>query len=137
MELLARLLSSGGAKAAFWLLSLAVIGEIQAQDFSYTNTNGTITITGYIGPGGDVVIPSTIAGAPVTSIGDGAFSFINNPFSLSSPTGLSNMTSVTIPDSVTNLGEGAFTGCPNLANISIGKGVTTLKEGAETGSWGT
>jgi hypothetical protein len=47
------------------------------------------------------------------------------------------MTSVTIPDSVTNLGEGAFTGCPNLANISIGKGIGTIKGGAETPSWGT
>src|SRR5262249_13395965 len=101
-----------------------------------TNTNGTITITGYTGPGGDVVIPSTIAGLPVTSIGDAAFSFVN-PTGQSSMTGLSNMTSVTIPDAVTNLGEGAFTGCPNLANISIGKGITTIKGGPLTQSWGT
>ena len=125
MKLLARLARSGGAKAAFWLLWLTLPGEVQAQDFTYTNTNGTITITGYIGPGGDVVIPSTIAGAPVTSIGDGAFSFV------------SNMTGVTIPDSVTNLGEAAFTGCPNLAHISIGKGITTIKGGPYTQSWGT
>jgi len=136
MELFPRLIRSGSATAAFWLLWLALPGEVRAQDFTYTNTNGTITITGYIGPGGDVVIPGTIAGAPVTSIGDAAFYF-NNPTGPSSMTGLSNMTSVTIPDSVTNLGAAAFTACPNLAHISIGKGITTIKGGAETGSWGT
>jgi hypothetical protein len=116
-ELLARLVKSGGAKATFCLLLLVFIGEIQAQDFTYTNTNGTITITGYIGPGGDVVIPSTIAGLTVTSVGDGAFS------------SLYNLTGVTIPDSVTNLGEGAFSVCTNLAAVTIGKGITTIKGG--------
>ena len=136
-ELLAPLVRSGAAKAAFWLLWLALFGAVQAQDFTYTNTNGTITITGYIGSGGDVVIPSTITGAPVTSIGDAAFSFVNNQTGPSSLTGLSNMTSVTIPDSVTNLGQEAFTGCPNLANIGIGKGITSIKGGAEGQWWAT
>ena len=39
-------------------------------EFNYTTNNGTITITGYTGPGGAVTIPSTINGLPVTSIGD-------------------------------------------------------------------
>jgi hypothetical protein len=43
-----------------WLL-LATPVVVQAQ-FSYTNNNGTITITGYTGTNLDVVIPSTIAG---------------------------------------------------------------------------
>ena len=113
-----------------------LLGILRAQDFGYTNTNGTITITGYKGAGGSVVIPGTINGLPVTSIGDGALSFINLN-DQSNLTGLSNMTSVIIPDSVTNLGEGAFAGCPNLATITIGKGITTIKGGAETSSWGT
>src|SRR5207248_8206292 len=107
-----------GTSCAFGALVLA--GEMQAQDFTYTNTNGTITITGYTGPGGNVVIPDTIDALPVTSIGDGALSFINNLSDQSKLTGLSNMTSVTIPDGVTYLGEGAFAGCPNLATITIG-----------------
>jgi hypothetical protein len=41
---------------------------VQAQDYAYTTNNGTITITKYIGPGGDVTIPSRINGLPVTSI---------------------------------------------------------------------
>ena len=44
----------------------AVPGAVQAQ-FTYTINNGTVTITGYTGPGGAVTIPSTIAGLPVTA----------------------------------------------------------------------
>src|SRR5882724_4109864 len=87
-------------EAACAMGALVLAGELQAQDFSYTNTNGTITITGYTGPGGDVVIPATIDGLPVTSIGDGALSFINLGSDQSNLTGLSNMTSITIPDGV-------------------------------------
>ena len=54
------------------LLLLALPAAVQAQ-FTYTNNNGAITITGYTGPGGDVTIPDTISGLPVTSIGDYAF----------------------------------------------------------------
>ncbi|MCX6921690.1 MAG: leucine-rich repeat domain-containing protein, partial [Verrucomicrobia bacterium] len=55
---------------------------------TYTTNNGTITITGYCGPGGNVTIPNTINGLPVTSIGSNTF---HNCW---------NLTSVTIPDSV-------------------------------------
>lgn len=115
--------------------ALLLVGMLRAQDFTYINTNGTATITGYTGAGGNVVIPSTIDGLPVTSIGDGALSLMN-PF-LSNPVGLSNLTSITIPDCVTNLGEGAFAGSPNLASITLGKGISTIKGGAETSWWGT
>ena len=48
-------------------------GSAQGQDFTYITNNGTITITRYIGTGGDVIIPSTISGLPVTTIGIQAF----------------------------------------------------------------
>jgi hypothetical protein len=99
--------------------------EVQAQDFSCTKTNGTITITGYTGPGGNVTIPSTIDGLPVTVIGLGAFA------------GLNNLTGVTIPDSVTNLGEQAFYGCSSLASLTIGNGITIIHGGANNGFGGT
>ena len=41
--------------------------------FDYITNNGAITITGYTGSDGVVAIPSTMAGLPVTSIGDWAF----------------------------------------------------------------
>src|SRR5271170_1574707 len=67
------------------LLLLAVPVAAQAQ-FTFTTNNGAITITGYTGPGGVVVIPSATNGLPVTSIADLAFDDITN------------LTSVTIPD---------------------------------------
>jgi hypothetical protein len=65
---------------------------VQAQ-FNYTvNDDGTVTITKYVGRGGDVVIPDTIDGLPVTSIGDTAFA------------GFAELTSVLIPNSVMSIG---------------------------------
>ena len=83
---------------------------------NFPNTN-TITITGYTGPGGDVAIPSSIAGKTVTAIGDWAF---NTCLSL---------TRVAIPDSVVDVGEHAFVNCFALTNAVIGAGVATV------GSW--
>src|SRR5690242_2284379 len=62
-----RLASYGGILAAL------LVGVLRAQDFTYTNRNGTITITGYIGPSGNVTIPASIGGVAVTAIGGAAF----------------------------------------------------------------
>jgi hypothetical protein len=96
------------------MLWLAHLGEVTAQDFTYSNNNGAITITGYTGPGGAVNIPSTINNLPVTSIGDNAF------FELT------NLTSVTISSSVTNIGYLSFSSCPSLTSVTIGNSVTSI-----------
>jgi hypothetical protein len=93
------------------------------DDFDYTTTNGTITITGYTGPGGAVVIPGAINGLPVTSIGDKAFYACTSLTGISIPSGVasigssafveSGLTSVTLPDTITNIGEFAFVYCIN------------------------
>jgi len=72
------------------LLLLALPAAVHAQ-FTFTTNNGAITITKYTASGGDVIIPDTTNGYPVTSIGSTAFEY-------------AGLTSVTIPDSVTNLG---------------------------------
>ena len=82
--------------------------------FIYITNGGTITVTGYTGPGGAVSIPGTINGLPVTRIGE-AFS---SCFSL---------TSVTIPDTVTNIGEYGFFYCTNLTNVTMYGGVTSIE----------
>ncbi|MBL9128716.1 MAG: leucine-rich repeat protein, partial [Verrucomicrobiales bacterium] len=58
-------------------------------------------------PTGDLVIPSTVNGRRVTSIGTYAFQ------------GCSGLTRVTIPDSVTGIEYGAFERCTDLADITF------------------
>ena len=53
-------------------------------------------IIGDTGSGGNVVIPGTIDGKPVTQIGNSAFAYCTS------------LTKVLIPDSVTPIGEDAF-----------------------------
>lgn len=92
------------AGLALWLVSLPALG----QEFTCITNHGTITITGYTGAGGDVVIPPTLNGLAVTSIGGSAFS------------GQSALTSVSIPNSVTTIASQAFFGSTNLESISVG-----------------
>jgi hypothetical protein len=112
--------SSRNRHAAQLLLPLVLFlftlpAVLQAQ-FSYKIINGTITITGYTGSSNRMVIPSTIGGLPVTSIGDQAF-YGNYSFY-----------SVTIPNSVTNIGGAAFFNCYNLTSVTIGSGVVSMGE---------
>src|SRR5450759_623024 len=96
---------------AWWLpvlFLLATTAAVQAVDYTYTtNSDNTITITKYTGSGGAVVIPSTINGTTVTSIGEAAF-FTN-----------ASLTSVMIGSSVTNIGFGAFFACASLTAITV------------------
>src|SRR5579862_978711 len=75
--------------------------------FNYSTNGGKITITGYIGSGGDVEIPEAIDNMPVIAIGTGAF---NNA---------TTITSVSIPRTVTKIGSNPFGGCINLGEIDV------------------
>src|ERR1035437_6595132 len=99
------------------LLLLTLPAVVQAQ-FTFTTNNGAITITGYTGPGGAVIIPDTTNGLPVSSIGDWAF---NSCYSL---------TNVTIPNSVTNIGNYAFSRCTNLTSFTIPNSVARIMDSA-------
>ena len=44
--------------------------------------------------------------------------------------GCSSLTSVTIPNSVTSIGEYAFSGCSSLTSVTIPNGVTSIEHGA-------
>ena len=85
--------------------------DLQMSVFSFTTkavvvgggTQNSCTITGYMGSGGDVVIPNG-----VTTIGNGIFQFNNS------------ITSVVIPDSVTTIGDNAFDQCESLKTVTFG-----------------
>ncbi len=85
----------GGIPTASWNPNLA-----------YTLTpEDTVTITNYTGPGGVVIIPELLEGNPVTCIGENAFIPMNNNYFFN---GSGPITSIDLPNSITNIGAGAF-----------------------------
>src|SRR5437667_7523610 len=72
------------------VLWLFPCGLASAQ-FLYTTNSGTITITGYDGPGGWVIVPDTIGGLPVSSIADAAFQNQTNINVLELPQGITSI----------------------------------------------
>src|SRR5277367_4418891 len=102
------------SKSALCGLAMAVVLQLgvlagSAQDAYSTNADGSIytfstnadssaNIVAYAGPPWVVTIPTNINGLTVTTIGEEAFAF-------------TSLTSVTIPDSVTSIGDYAFFYC--------------------------
>ena len=80
------------------------------QSYTITFANSSIS--------GDINIPSTYNGKPVTSIGKEVF--IN----------CTSLTSITIPDSVTTIGDYAFYGCTGLTSIVIPDSVIRIGSSA-------
>lgn len=111
-------------KRQILLILLIAVSTSVSADFTYTVNGDTVTITGYYNasplPELISVIPSVIEGKPVTSIGDSAF---YNPSPMS---GYMLADSITIPDSVTNIGYRAFGNNMNLWNVFIGDGVVSI-----------
>jgi autotransporter-associated beta strand protein len=80
---------------------------LTSTPFNFVAANGAVTITGYTGADTAPVIPATINGLPVTAIGASAFA------------NKSTLTRVTIPDSVTSIGDQAFAYCSGLLEILV------------------
>ncbi|MBM4152041.1 MAG: hypothetical protein FJ220_00775 [Kiritimatiellaceae bacterium] len=110
-----------------------------ASDFTVTtNTDNTLTITGYVGTKGQLIVPSTLNGRTVTQIDRFAFAqstVITNATIGSAITNLGayafwdcrKLVSVAIADGITLLGTETFSGCISLTNVTIPASVTTLE----------
>jgi hypothetical protein len=94
------------------LCAFAAPGRAQQAHFEFDALTGTIT--GYVGPGGDVTVPEAIDGAPVARIGQNAFASNND------------ITSVILPRSVRRLEHSAFYFCENLRSIELPEGLETI-----------
>jgi BspA type Leucine rich repeat region (6 copies) len=86
-----------------------------------TNADGSANIVAYAGPPWVVSIPTHINGLTVTTIGEAAFQVIS-------------LINVTIPGSVTSIGDYAFSQCYSLTNVTIPNSVTNIGEAAFGGS---
>jgi hypothetical protein len=101
------------------LLGLLVLTASAARaQFTCVTNDGAITITGFSGAGGAVIIPTYFNTLQVTGIGLNAFA------------GISTLTSVTIPSSVTSIQDYAFQDCSSLTNVTIESSAVTLGEEA-------
>jgi len=145
--------------------------------YKYTVENGEATFTGFNeSVSGEVVIPSTLGGYPVTTIGTKAFFTFNQPISVTLPASVTtfkdiklnpsslvginvdegnpNYSSVDgvlfnkdktvllrypemkdkgtyiVPDTVTEIGDWAFSFCPGLTGITLPEGLISIGESA-------
>ena len=88
-------------------------------DYEYkVNADGiTVTITRYTGSGGDVTIPAELDEKPVNGIDEKAFQ--------STP-----ITGLTIPATVTEIGDQAFSNCTGLTSVTFTDGNSTVTLGS-------
>ena len=85
-----------------------------AGNYTYSQSNGKITITKYSGMEEVVEIPAEIDGALVTGIGTRAFQ------------NCTTIKQLTIPDGVTAINTGAFRGCENLEELYYNCSLTSI-----------
>lgn len=86
-------------------------------DYTVTEIGNTVTITKYIGNGGNVIIPSSLNNKQVTAIGSNAFD--SN----------ANITGISIPTTITSIGTRAFYNCSGLrGTLNLPNTIITIDE---------
>lgn len=68
--------------------------------------------------GGELTVPSEIAGQTVYALGENCFA------------GCTELTTVNLPDSLSSIGDGAFSGCTSLRGIAVPESVNVIGEKA-------
>ncbi len=114
-------------------------------DYPYImNEDETISISGYTGKDTELNIPATIDGYVVSGIADHAFEANWDITSVTLPNGLSvigesafmdcgSLTTVYIPETVATVRRAAFAGCSALGEVTLPETVSVVMEEAFTG----
>lgn len=100
--------------------------------YAYRVDDGNATITKFLGPDDsanpgpyDIDIPEKLDGYTVTGLGKDSFS-IDDLYSPLYEIHHTKIHSVTIPQSVTSIGDSAFAGCHNLVSLTINDAATSI-----------
>lgn len=93
-------------------------GATSLDSLSYEIFEDRAVITDFNGSETELVIPSHIGDYPVTEIGGYAFE------------AAWNVTSITLPETITKISEQAFADCESLSDINIPESVTFIGRGA-------
>ena len=92
--------------------------EAEAGSLQFVAKGNTYEVDGWVpGDNTSIVIPSTYNGKSVTSIGTGAFAG-------------AAITSVSLPDSITAIGDEAFQGCGGITSVVLPTKLKTIGENA-------
>jgi len=112
------------------LLLLTMIGTsmVFAQEdaslkMKFTNVNGGLSVAAMPGISGEVTIPDTYNGQKVVAVAVNGFKYCTG------------ITGLTIPRSITEIGNSAFESCYNIIEINMGDGVITIGINAFKGCW--
>ena len=82
--------------------------------FNYNIYKSFAEVSGYLGGDQVILIPSEAEGLPVMSIARNAFDFNKT------------ITTVVLPDTITNIGNYSFRGCENLTSINFPNGLVAI-----------
>ena len=102
-------------------------GQVTDGQWTYIVEDGGATITASTATGA-VTIPSVLGGYAVKKVGNSGPPVFGYPNT--------SVLSVSIPNSVTNIGGGAFQSCTGLTSVSIGNSVTSIEDYAFDGCTG-
>ena len=116
---------------------------VTTRYYTDENADGSLTITRYEGNLIDIIIPDSLFGRKITRIGDRSFDTSYAKYSAKSiiiPESVTyigdyafssciKLENVTIPDSVVHIGESAFSSCSSLNDISLPKYISEIKDG--------
>ena len=91
----------------------AAVKADQYGDFMYLSDGTNATVTGYTGTSPVVVIPDTLNNLRVTALRSSAFEY-------------GRFASITFPNSVVEIGDGAFRNCLNLTNVALAEGLASI-----------
>ncbi len=94
--------------------SAAVPVTALESDFKVENDQDGVRIVKYLGSGGEVIVPETLGGKVVISIGEYAFSHCVS------------LKSIELPDTIVAIGSDAFWGCTGLTRINLPEMLLTI-----------